>query len=372
MHIKTLLALLPLLLNPASSLAIPPAGDQGVGPVLDPSAQQNGDIYNRKAPIPPPFHRGQRNRIENHVKPIMSEKIVGDFGIGSRPVPQKHTLNARAPGKNSNNPTGGSGDPNRPKPDKPESSETKGPTTRSKAKAQEEEKKAQEQAAKQQKKPRPQGEPSNNQPGAQPGSSDQKDGKQEEKEQQSNTGGRQMTLPNRPKPKTNNESTDNTKQNQPGQAPDQQGEKKDGADKKDGKGDEKPAGNDDAEKKKKEEEEKKKKEEEEKKYAGSMYHAVTPDPRKYRGLERLDGQREFMRKIGDGNPNANGRYGTHSPSVMGVQSHNQVPGVSEDTAKKTGQTPRKRPGEREERVTTGHKNKNEKGECKHSEPFPIL
>lgn len=346
--------------------------------MFDPSASSGGEPSDGKVPIPPPFHRGQRNRIENHVKPIKSEKIQGDFGIGSQSGPRKHTLNARMPPKktNKNNPPDNSKKENAPANNKkpaddtqtsgePSGTQPQGPSggTRSQTKKAEAERaKAQQNPPEESKKT--QGESSGTPPESQPGSAEQKPQGKE-----SNSGGRQMTLPVHPKPNTKDETKDNTKQNQPAQAPDQPGDKKDGAEKKDGKGDGEPAGNDDPEKKKADKalEEAKKKEEEEKKYAGTMYHAVTPDPNKYRGLERLDGQREYMRKIGDGNPNASGRYGTHSPSVSGVQSHNQEPGISEQKAKDNGkpETARKRPGEREERVTTGHERVNEKGESKH-------
>lgn len=380
MHIKTLLVLLPLLLNPASSLAIPPAGDQGAGPVLDPSAQQDGDIYNRKAAIPPPFHRDQRNRIENHVKPIKSEKIVGDFGIGSRPVPQKHTLNSRAPAKDSNkkdksDQTDKSKKGKAPAKDKkpaqdtqpagePSGTQPQEPRTRAGKKAEEERKKAEEEKNKAQAQPekeqkKTQGEPSETQPQPQPGSSEQKDKeKQKEKQKQSNPGDQTQTLTHRPKPKPKEESKD-PKQNQPGQAPDQQGDKKDGADKKDNQGDGQPAGNNDPKKK-------------DDKYEGTMYIGVNPDPRKKKGEEDLDGTRGYNRKIGDGNPNHPGRYGTHLPSVYGTQSHNQEPGLSEKDAKKLDQPARKRPGEREELATTGHEKTNENGDCKYFEPFSIL
>ena len=373
MHIKALLVLLPLLLDPASSLAIPPAGDPRAAPGLDSSVHQSGVIpdYFENAPI----HPGQRNRIEKHVKPIKSEKIKEDFDLGS----QYHTLNARNPAKDKKNKNNGpKKDPkNTPKPaeEKSTTQETKpqgessgtqpeGATTRSRQKEEDRKKeeerqkaeasKAAEESKKAEGQPpteetKPQGEPSGTQPQSQPGSSEQK-----EEEKKSNPGGQTLNLPDRTKEddKSSETKTDTPgTQGEPAKTPDQQGDQKDGADDK-GKG---KAPDKDGKKD----------------YKDNMYHLVDPDPNKSRAKEALNGDRYFDRKIGDGNPNGPSRYNTHNPDFSGVQSPGQEPGVSKAESERTGEPQRPRPGEREEKATTGHKTKNEKGESNDPDPNQI-
>lgn len=57
----------------------------------------------------------------------------------------------------------------------------------------------------------------------------------------------------------------------------------------------------------------------------TMYHIVTPNPNKQEGVKDLEtGDQSYFRKIGDGDVNASGRYGTHNPSYSAVESKNQV------------------------------------------------
>lgn len=77
-----------------------------------------------------------------------------------------------------------------------------------------------------------------------------------------------------------------------------------------------------------------------------MYNIVTPNPNESKGITSIgDGQTSYYRKIGDGDVNASGRYGTHNPHFSAVQSHGQEP-------KENGKENGRRPGKVEETATT--------------------
>lgn len=216
-----------------------------------------------------------------------------------------------------------------------------------------------------------QGQPSGTQTESQPGSPAEKDkDKQKEEAKQSQTG--DQALAHRPKedPKSSEAKPQTSEsQNELAKLSDQDANKNAGLgdkpSKQEDKGKGKAADNGDGDKKDDPNGDKKD-------FSDTMYHVVTPDPNTKKGEEDLNGERSYYRKIGDGNPNAPGRYSTHLPSFSGVQSHGQDPGVSQKKAKETGQDARKRPGEREEEATTGHDKVNGQGQRKLLSPHSLL
>lgn len=104
------------------------------------------------------------------------------------------------------------------------------------------------------------------------------------------------------------------------------------------------------EKTKKQQEAEKKKQEDKDRAPNTMYHVVTPDPKTKEGeKDKQTGEQSYYRKVGDGLPRD--RYKTHNPSHSVVESGDQQPGQE----KTDTQDARKRPGRIEEEATTGHK-----------------
>lgn len=348
MHIYSLLVLLPVLLDPVSSLVIPPAGET--------RACQDTEIHSKWGNSP--VYCDRHNKIQQHIKPIKSEAIREDSEIGI----QYHALNVRKPAKKNpskdsdkktSKPTDQKLTPGgtQPKSDSPKP-ETQGPLTRGRKKTQ-----AAEQSPPTEDK-KSQGQPSGTPTDSHSGSSAEKDKDKDKKKneaKQAQTG--DQTLTHRPKedPKSS-EAKPQTPgpQNEAAKSSDQDANK---PGTQDGNGKGKAADKNDGDKKDDSNGGKKD-------YSDTMYHVVTPDPNTKKGEEDLNGERSYYRKIGDGNPNAPGRYSTHLPSFSGVQSHGQEPGVSHKKATETNQQARKRPGEREEEATTGHDKVNNQGQGK--------
>lgn len=376
MQIKALLMFVPLLLNPVSSLVIPSAQDP-CGAV-ESFARRNDHIQDDL-----PSGCGQRSEI-GHVKPMLfkSQKLEGP----SLARPQYHNLNARMPPKKqkggnipkTGKPTGGntgtsagkdtpaeqtkpqgesSGTQPKPNPESPAEKNTpaeKDTSTEKNTPA--------EQA-------KPQGEPSGTQSQPQPGNP-----AQGQKKQQPDAQPESLAL--RPKPDVESSDTKSETpgtQKEPGKEADKDGNQSDDSGEKPGessdKGKEKASDQGEGEFN---DEDDVPLDPKRKNKAGSptrqqddertMYNIVTPNPHEAEGRKNIKtGEQSYFRKVGDGFPDD--RYSTDNPDFSAVKSHGQEPNVPHSKATKD-RPQRLRPGEREEKATTGHDDKNEKGESK--------
>lgn len=372
MKIKALLVFIPLLLDPVSTLVIPPAQDPCGA--IESLARRNDHIQDRPENLPSGC--GQRNEIEN-VEPTLadSQKFEGSSLAGR----QYHNLNARMPpkkkkgdnaaktgkptGENTGSPAGNDTPTEKTKP-QGESSGTQ-PKTNPESPA---EKNTPAEQAK------PQGEPSGTQPQSQPANP-----AQDQKEQKPDAQPEPLAL--RPKPDGESSGTKSETPGTPkepekeagkdGNQSDTPGEKSGGSS---DKGKEKASDNGDGDFN---DEDDVPLDPNRKNQAGSptrqkddsrtMYNIVTPNPHEAEGRKSIKtGEQSYFRKVGDGDPD--GRYSTDNPDFSAVKSHGQEENVPHSKATKE-RPQRLRPGEREEKATTGHDDVNEKGESKHPSRF---
>lgn len=369
MQIKSLVALLPLLLGSVSSVALPAAPDS-CGAV-EARLRRNADLQD--VPKHLLSRCVQRRELEAHLE-LVSRDIQQ---LEPSNNGQDHIISARAPPKDGNE------DPPKRGPGRPKGSGKKKPTPAaagpagSPAEKTGEEKKEQDPAnppknqnqpqqqpglAIRPKKPANKNDPQPQAPADGSGSSSESDSESEKKiaEEKQNKGKKKAEDKNTKPPsdgpsdgdsspsesegesggesehESESEDEGSGSEFQPGSDSDSEAEKK-----------KKQAAKDEARKKKEEEKEKQKKIDKER-APKTMYLNTTPNPKKSEGIKdwgAKEEERYYLRKVGDGLPRH--RYKTNNPAHLVTESGDQIPG---DT--KTGQP---RPGKVEENATTKHK-----------------
>lgn len=372
MQIVSLLVIIPFLLEPASSLVLPAIPDA----CTHVSPSDRGDVR---------CGRLTQIQVDNPTRSWWTKPAIGGN--------QGQNLSARAPGKKKNSDKNKDKDKDKDK-DKNKSSKSKGKPKKSSSEATAEKpggssSEAPAEKAEGSSPEAPAEKPKESSPGAptqgtkdsssgasaeKPGDSssgapaekpeDSSSGTPAEKPEGSSPGSPeqdkgQFSIPDRTKPQQQGDDQTGATENQPGQKPDKgKGKATDNSD------EGKPAGVD-----QKAEGGEQKPQSDEKKQGGdvpldpnrknqegvqdgtskkddkTMYNIVTPNPNESKGITSIeDEETSYYRKIGDGNANAKGRYGTHNPHFSAVQSHGQE-------AKQNGNG--RRPGKVEEMATTG-------------------
>lgn len=361
MQIKALLVFVPLFLNPVSSLVIPPAQDPCGA--IESFARRNDHIQDRPEDLPSGCD--QRNEIQNTVEPTLVDlqKFDGSSLAGS----QYHNLNARMPPKKNRG--------NTPKTGKPTGANT-GTTAGKDTSA--EKNKPQGESSGTQPKPNPespaekntpaetntpaeqakaQGQPSGTQPQSQPANSAQE---QKEQKPEGESSDRKSETPGTPNEPGKEAGKDGNQGDNPGEKSGESSDKGKEKAPKNGEGDFNDEDDVPLDPKRKNQAGSPTRQKDD---SRTMYNIVTPNPHEAEGRKSIKtGEQSYFRKVGDGDPD--GRYSTDNPDFSAVKSHGQEENVPHSKATKE-RPQRLRPGEREEKATTGHDDVNEKGESKH-------
>lgn len=376
MQIKSLVALLPLLLGQVSSVALPPAPDSCGA--IEGRLRRNADLQD--VPKHLLSRCVQRRELEGHLELVSRDIDQWESSNNG----QDHIISARAPPKDGSDKTEKNKKTGQPQaadktkntgktvknPGKTDNTGTTpaaaGPAG-SQAEKSAEEKKKQSQPQQQSKlthRPKNPANKNDQQPQApadgggsgNPSDSEAEKKKAEEEKKDKGKKKDEGQKPNQPSngPSDGDDSPSESESSSSSDGEDSDGEYEPPSESEDDSEDErrkKKEANEAARKKKQEEKEKQKQIDKER-APKTMYHAVTPDPKKSEGIKdkgTKEEDRYYLRKIGDGLPRH--RYKTHNPAHSVVESGDQEPG-REKTDTDPGQ---KRPGRIEEEATTGHK-----------------